>query len=63
MTKKKLKTKKDAKPKRKPAQRKPHWTPDPDGQLGIAKSIAARFGEEIVEEEFYDDPNAKIPQI
>lgn len=26
--------------------------------LSIAKSIAARFGEELMEEEFYDQPSA-----
>lgn len=30
------------------------WVNDQDGTLGIAKSIANRFGEEIVEEEFFD---------
>jgi hypothetical protein len=28
---------------------------DPTGKLGLAKSIAARFGEEIWEDEFFED--------
>ena len=31
--------------------------------LSIAKSIAARFGEEIQEDEFYDEPAQVEPQV
>jgi Translation initiation factor IF-2, N-terminal region len=40
-----------AKPK--PKKPRKHWVNDTDGRLAIAKSIAARFGIEIVEEEFF----------
>lgn len=45
----------DKKPEVKKAPPKPRkrWTKDTDGTLGIAKSIAHRFGEEICEEEFF----------
>ena len=53
-----LKTKKQApqtpKPKKQDKPSKKHWVNDPDGTLGIAKSIASRFGIELVEEEFFD---------
>jgi len=39
-------------PKRLGKPRK-RWVNDTDGTLGIAKSIAHRFGEEICEEEFF----------
>jgi hypothetical protein len=50
------------KKKKNESQKPKKWIPDPDGQLGIAKSIAARFGEEIVEDEFYDEPEAQDSQ-
>jgi hypothetical protein len=41
-----------AHPPPKPQPRR-KWVNDADGTLGIAKGIANRFGEEIVEDEFF----------
>jgi hypothetical protein len=43
---------KNRKPTPKPPRRR-GWVNDVDGTLGIAKGIANRFGEEIVEDEFF----------
>jgi hypothetical protein len=36
-----------------PKPRRKRWVDDQDGTLGVAKSIASRFGIELVEEEFF----------
>jgi hypothetical protein len=45
--------KKNEKPKGGATPRKKRWVTDTDGTLGVAKSIASRFGIELVEEEFF----------
>lgn len=47
------KAKNAPKPKR-PFKPRKRYVTDQDGTLGIAKSIASRFGEEIGEEDFFD---------
>lgn len=48
------------KPKPKAAAKKPRRNYDSASPLSIAKSIAARFGEEINEDEFFDEPELEV---
>jgi hypothetical protein len=53
------KPKKQQKPKAAKKKRDPRAF-DSASPLSIAKSIAARFGEEIQEDEFFDEPAAEV---